>query len=578
MKNILSIKYYLTWDCASKILITSVLYYLSADIAYYLRSAEEVFKHQRYAIYWPPSGICFMLMILWGPKIWPGIIIGSLLRTTDTWMDLSHLELISTALLISLFAIGRVLEPIAGQALLKRIGIHDAPFKGPLNTFYFILVSIGIAIISSGLSALGAELQHKDSIEILLMRTFGWYIDNLIAILIFAPLTYAIVMAKPKSWLKLSTIIPILLMTLFTGFVIIYFPLEKLSSIHIVLESAFPFLIIPLLLWISFNFNFVITSYSVFVVSIITIYFTSHGLGPFIYNGNYQHAVWILQSFLFVISIASLVSYSASKERREDLRQLEEAKVKAEESDRLKSSFLANMSHEIRTPMNAVMGFSELLSRPDLSITKREEFAHLIRQRSKDLLAIVNDILDISKIESGQIVSKPSKGNIAELLDQLLTNFSAEVNHLHGKAIVVKTSNELNGDENNVVADFTRLHQVMSNLLNNALKFTESGSIEFGCKLQNGDTLLFYVHDTGMGIESSKHEIIFKPFQQASATTHQQYGGTGLGLAIIKGLIRLWNGNIWVESEIGKGSTFYFTMPYLQEDRTMKLNQLVDHS
>jgi len=218
---------------------------------------------------------------------------------------------------------------------------------------------------------------------------------------------------------------------------------------------------------------------------------------------------------------------------------LEEAKLKAEESERLKSSFLANMSHEIRTPMNAVMGFAELLSRPNLTEKKQEEFTHFILQRSKDLLAIVNDILDISKIESGQIVSKPSAGNIQELLDQSRKNLLAELNHLHTKSIEVKTFNKLKGTENLVMADFVRLQQVLSNLLNNALKFTERGSIEFGCHFQNRNTLLFYVHDTGIGIDSANHELIFKPFQQASIITHQQYGGTGLGLAIIKGLIKL---------------------------------------
>lgn len=251
---------------------------------------------------------------------------------------------------------------------------------------------------------------------------------------------------------------------------------------------------------------------------------------------------------------------------------------KAEESDRLKSAFLANMSHEIRTPMNAIMGFSELLSRPNLSIAKREEFANLIRQRSKDLLNIVNDILDISKIESDQIESMKSVGNIQEMLDQLLKNFLADLNHLHEKSIEVTTHNDLKGNENIVLADFVRLRQVFTNLLNNALKFTEHGSIDFGCTLHDQNTLKFFVRDTGIGIDPAKHEIIFKPFHQASAGTHQQYGGTGLGLAIIKGLLKIWNGKIWVESELSKGASFFFTMPYLPQHQSSYAEKIISEN
>ncbi len=238
------------------------------------------------------------------------------------------------------------------------------------------------------------------------------------------------------------------------------------------------------------------------------------------------------------------------------------ARKEAEESDRLKSAFIANMSHEIRTPMNAIMGFSELIDRPNLPVEKRKEFAHLIRQRSQDLLGIVNDILDVSKIEAGQMKYFPVVGNIQELFQLLQSNFSSEIKHLQNKSVEIKIYNELKNNENIVLADFLKLHQVLNNLIHNALKFTEHGFIEFGCKLQDQNTLLFTVRDTGLGIESDKVNIIFRPFQQANPGIHQRFGGTGLGLAIIKGILKLWGGKIWVESEMGKGSIFYFTMPY----------------
>jgi len=245
------------------------------------------------------------------------------------------------------------------------------------------------------------------------------------------------------------------------------------------------------------------------------------------------------------------------------LNELELAKEKAVESDRLKSAFLANISHEIRTPMNAIMGFAELLEKPTLPEQKRETFSKLIHSRSKDLLSIVNDILDISKIEAGQITPVPVAGNLAELFDRLLMNFNEETIHLRNKQITLRISNTLPAHQNIILADFNKLNQVLTNLLTNAAKFTQEGIIGLTCLLISSPELLFVVSDTGIGIPNDQHEVIFKPFRQATESTHQQYGGSGLGLAICKGLVELWGGRIWVRSELGKGSTFYFTMPYV---------------
>lgn len=575
MKNDISNISHFGWNYLGKVSITALLYYISADFGNYLRFAE-VFNHEYYSVYWPPAGICLALTLLWGSSIWPGIVIGSFFRTSDAWFDLTQTELINALFVFALFAAGRVLEPIAGNTLLKKLGIHDVPFKNPHKLFYFFLIAMLISIISAGFAAYAVQFLREEPGQVFLTRLFGWYLDNVIAILIFTPLTYAVLQENPTSFFKASMWLPILLLTLLTGVVIFYFSMNSTLRMHVVVENSLPFLIIPLLLWIAFNYNLVISSYSVFLVSAIAIYMTSNDIGPFAENNDYLHAVWLLQSFLFVISIATLVSFTAALERKENLALLEEAKAKAEESDRLKSAFLANMSHEIRTPMNAIMGFSELLSRPHLSAAKREEFSGLIGQRSKDLLNIVNDILDISKIESGQMVSKPTSGNIQDLLNQLLHNFTAELKHLHIKSIDIKILNDLAGSENMVMADFIRLNQILTNLISNAVKFTEKGSIEIGCRLLDKNTLLFYVKDTGIGIESSKHEVIFRPFQQASAGTHQKFGGTGLGLAIIRGLLKLWNGKIWVESEPGKGSCFFFTMPYLPQQSASSIIKSVN--
>jgi len=239
---------------------------------------------------------------------------------------------------------------------------------------------------------------------------------------------------------------------------------------------------------------------------------------------------------------------------------LEEAKLKAEESNHLKSAFLANMSHEIRTPMNGIVGFSKLLKqRPDLSREKVEHYVDIITSNSKVLLNLINDIIDISKIEANQILISNKSCDLNDLLTDLLILFNSEKVRLKKDEIELR----LTPPESSVVAevDSERLRQVLMNLINNAIKFTNKGSIEFGYRL-NGDTILFFVNDTGIGIQKGDVELIFERFRQVDNSVTRVYGGSGLGLAICKGIVSLMGGDIGVESEPGVGSRFWFTIPY----------------
>lgn len=241
--------------------------------------------------------------------------------------------------------------------------------------------------------------------------------------------------------------------------------------------------------------------------------------------------------------------------------ELTEAKKNAEESYKLKSAFLANMSHEIRTPMNGIMGFSELLKDPKLPADKRMRFAKIIVDSSHQLLNIVNDILDISRIETGKMSLVFEKVVINELLDILFVFFeqqSAEKN------LRLKLSKSLDNEESTVVTDRTRLRQILTNLINNAIKFTHEGQVHFGYKLVKKD-MIFFVTDTGIGISPDLHEKIFEPFRQAHMDMDTIYRGTGLGLTISRKLAGMLGGDIRLESKPGKGSTFYLSIPYRKE-------------
>ena len=244
---------------------------------------------------------------------------------------------------------------------------------------------------------------------------------------------------------------------------------------------------------------------------------------------------------------------------------LEEAKEKAEESNKLKSAFLANMSHEIRTPMNGIVGFAKLLKqRPDAPKEKIDQYVEIISSNSQILLNLINDIIDISKIEANQLEIKPLSADLNKLIKELHVMFNSEKNRLKKTTLDISYSVPSEMDEKTVFIDIDRIKQLLLNLLNNALKFTQKGNIDFGYIIE-GENLYFYVKDTGIGVERDKVNIIFERFRQVDETQSRAYGGSGLGLAICKGIIDKMKGEIGVESEVGVGSLFWFRIPYKAE-------------
>jgi len=254
------------------------------------------------------------------------------------------------------------------------------------------------------------------------------------------------------------------------------------------------------------------------------------------------------------------------------------ARQQAEESDRLKSAFLSNMSHEIRTPMNGILGFSELLKEPNLSGDEQKEYISLIEQSGARMLNIINDIIDISKIESGQMPVNSSESNINEQIEYIYTFFNSEATQ---KGLQLYLNKPLTSKEAVIYTDREKVFAILTNLVKNAIKFTDKGSIVLGYEIVRAKARListpmelqFFVKDTGIGIPKERHEAIFKRFVQADNGDKRAFQGSGLGLTISKTYVEMLGGRMWVESKQGQGSSFYFTLPYKTKEEVNKSDE-----
>jgi CheY-like chemotaxis protein/nitrogen-specific signal transduction histidine kinase len=245
---------------------------------------------------------------------------------------------------------------------------------------------------------------------------------------------------------------------------------------------------------------------------------------------------------------------------------IRDAEQKAIDSDKLKTAFLQNISHEIRTPMNSIIGFSELLKENNSTEKEKALYVNMIEKGSGQLLNIVNEVLDISLIETGNITLNKQKVNLNNIIDEVYLLHKPMI-----KAGIDYFVNKGLSDESSVIyTDATKVRQVLNNLLNNAIKFTDKGHISFGYALVNNQ-LEFFIEDSGIGIDVDFHDDIFERFRKVGHDTERLYEGVGLGLAICKGNIDLLKGKIWIDSAPGKGSKFYFAIPYEPGEEERKI-------
>jgi signal transduction histidine kinase len=274
---------------------------------------------------------------------------------------------------------------------------------------------------------------------------------------------------------------------------------------------------------------------------------------------------YVLLNLALVVAISSMIDglqdaiHSERKvgvQLQEEMKLHRVARLKAEESDRLKTAFLANMSHEIRTPMNSILGFADLLKRPGLSGEKKEEFVRIIQKSGARMLNIINDIVDISKIEAGLVDLNLEETDIDDLMQGVYDLLYLEAEKKELRFSLKKSSAD---SPLLLVTDSEKLFAILANLVKNAIKYTDQGSIEFGYTYAGEPT--FFVKDTGIGIPADRQESVFERFVQADIEDYHARQGAGLGLSISKAYVEMLGGRIWLESVEGEGSTFYFAVP-----------------
>ena len=273
---------------------------------------------------------------------------------------------------------------------------------------------------------------------------------------------------------------------------------------------------------------------------------------------NASFYILIIGGITFIVLLMILLSFLLRRQVVSRTRELQQAKEKAEESDRLKTAFLANMSHEIRTPMNGIMGFTALLKDADLSSEEKDEYIDIIQQSGHRMLETVNDIIEISKIETGLISLSPVLFNVNKSLEELVLFFQTEANE---KNIRINIEQWVPENSATIVTDRRKFESIISNLIKNAIKYTSNGDIRLGY-YQKSKSIEFYIVDSGMGISKERQKAVFERFIQADIEDKKALGGSGLGLSIAKAYAEAIGGNLWLErSESGKGSEFRFRLP-----------------
>jgi signal transduction histidine kinase len=532
------------------------------------------------------SGIGLAATVLFGYWALPGVFLGSFIGNNNLYYPTPPTDY-STLAAIGI-GVGAVLEAAAGAYLLKRFTKGDQYLKRvPSVAAFVVFAALASCMINAtiGSTSIVYGLELPPAIHPGLWLT--WWLGDAMGVLIFAPLLL-LLPSTPRDWPVQKWVE--------TAILLLIVPVVSVAVFY----SGFPleYLVIPLLVLVAFRLGLHGISVAVIAVSVIAVSATVSGASSFAVIGQqYQidnFTLLVLLAFIGTVTAAmlllsavlyeeqqaqnALADTNASLELKVDerTRELVVAKDVAESATRLKSQFLATMSHELRTPMNAIIGYTEIQlagMTGDLSDEQRD-YQERVLANGRGLLTLINDILDISKIESGRIDIAKRLFDPKRLVDEV-------VYQTKGLMTEKQLKLTLNYDEAlpaRLVGDEDRLKQVLINLVSNAVKFTQQGEITIHARNSNADKWQLSVTDTGIGIPLHAQDLIFEEFRQVDGSEQRKHKGTGLGLAIVRKLVLLMGGRIEVKSKPNEGSTFTVTLPLVTEAPIQTVEGVMTHA
>ena len=588
----------------------ALAYYGGAELARHLASTP-----QDVTPIWPSTGIALAAVLMLGNLVLPGVFLGAFLSNIFAFFDPSSFTsfIISTIAIFGI-ATGITLDAFLGRFFVVKTIKNRYPFhriKDVLNFLVFagILATLVDGIFGATSLYLEKKIPGSAYLEVLVI----WWVSNIGGVFIVTPFLLSVgqLLEKNKktikrwknqaNWGYLTREIILQLKNLniwrVTEAIIL------LVAVIWVCKNAFgggyfiEYMLVPLLIWSAFRFSQLTTTFLIFIISTAAVLGTVRGFGVFA-KENLNESLILLQSFIGVIVLTSLVLGAAIAERtaaetqlnlalkslaqsnqeletrvKQRTLELEAAKEKAEVANQAKSAFIANMSHELRSPLNAILGFAQIMIRSQTLPKEHTESVSIINRSGEHLLTLINNVLDLSKIEAGRITLNEKNFDLHHLLDDIHDMFQLKATDKDLQLLFESGANL----PRYIRSDEVKLRQILINLINNALKFTERGGISVRSQKISSDKIGFEVEDTGPGIAPEELERLFEAFSQTE-TGKQAQEGTGLGLSISSKFVELMGGEMRVSSQVGRGTRFRFEIIVEEVEAAKVENQEINKS